>query len=81
MSSEVALLARAMLVIHAARVDQGERRPDRRSAARLERVPLLHHWGNRVLCGVGCLMERAGRRLQEVAVPRPMPLGGNASQG
>jgi hypothetical protein len=80
MSNETALLARAMLLIHAARVDQGARYPDGRRSARRERGPLLHRRENRLLCGLGCLMERAGRRLQEIALPRPMPLESNAAQ-
>ena len=80
MNSEGAQLARAMLTIHAVEMEQGARCPDWRRSARLERGPLIHRRGNRVLCGLGCLMERAGRRLQEYAVPRPVPLGSNATQ-
>jgi hypothetical protein len=80
MNNEGAQLARAMLVIHAAEMEQGARCPDWRRSARRERGPLIYRRGSRMLCGLGCLMERAGRRLQDYAVPRPMPLGSNAAQ-
>lgn len=80
MSNEIAQLARAMLYMHAAQAEEGEKRPDWRRSARLQRGPLILRWGGRVLCGLGCLLERAGRRLLEHAVPRPLPLGSNAAQ-
>jgi hypothetical protein len=80
MNAEGSQLASAMLSIHAAEMEQGARCPDWRRSARLERGIMLHRRGNRVLCGLGCLLEKIGLRLQEYGMPQPLQLGTNASQ-
>ena len=80
MSFEGTQLAGAMLSIHAAEMEQGERCPDWRRAARFERNIRLHQGGSRPLCWLGCLLERLGHRLQEYAMPRTLPLGSRAVQ-
>ncbi len=70
MSIEGTQLASAMLSIHVAEMDQAERCLDWRRSSRLERQAILNGGGNRVLCWLGCLLERLGHRLQEYAMPR-----------
>jgi hypothetical protein len=73
-------LARTMLEIHAAELDQAERCPDWRRAARLERHVLIYQGGNRAICWLGCLLEKLGHRLQEAGAPRTFPLDNRAAQ-
>jgi hypothetical protein len=80
MSFEGTQLARAMLSIHAAEMEQAERCPDWRRSARLERHILRYRGGNRAACWLGCLLERLGHRLQEYGMPQALPLGSRAAQ-
>lgn len=80
MSFEGTQLARVMLSIHAAELEQGKRCPAWRRAARNERHLLIYQGGNRAICWVGCLLEKIGRRLREYGMPRPLPLGSSATQ-
>ena len=73
-------LARTMLSIHAAELEQAERCPDWRRAARLERHVLIYQGGNRAVCWLGCFLERIGHRLQEYGTPRRFPLDSRAPQ-
>jgi hypothetical protein len=69
-----------MLEIHAAELDQAERCPDWRRAARLERHVMIYQGGNRAVCWLGCLLERLGHRLQAAGAPRAFPLDNRAAQ-
>lgn len=73
-------LARTMLSIHAAELEQAERCPDWRRAARLERHVMIYQGGNRAVCWLGCFLERIGHRLQEYGTPRRFPLDSRAPQ-
>ena len=73
-------LARTMLSIHAAELEQAERCPDWRRAARLERHVLIYQGGNRAVCWLGCFLERIGHRLQEYGTPQRFPLDSRAPQ-
>jgi hypothetical protein len=73
-------LARVMMSIHEAEMEQAARHPGCLLSDRIERSIVLHRRGNRTLYGLGGLLVRAGRRLQEYGMPRPLPLGGKAAQ-
>jgi hypothetical protein len=80
MSFEGMQLARGMLSIHAAEMEQGKRCPDWRRSARLERHIILYRGGSRPICWLGCLLEKLGHRLQEYGMPRTLRLGSSAPQ-
>jgi hypothetical protein len=73
-------LARAMLSIHEAEMDQGARYPACLLSDRIERRVVIRQRGSRTLCRVGSLLLRAGRHLQEYGMPQPLPLASNATQ-
>jgi hypothetical protein len=73
-------LARVLLSIHAADIEQAARCPAWRSAARIERHIVIYQGGNRAICWLGCLLERIGLRLREYGMTRPLPLGSSAAQ-
>jgi len=74
------LLATTMLSIHAAEMEQTARCPAWLQSARIERHIVLYQRGSRTLCHLGCLLERVGQRLQQYAMPQPLPLGSRAPQ-
>jgi hypothetical protein len=80
MNIDGAQLARAMLSIHEAEMEQATRYPDRFLSDRIERRIVLHQGGSRTLCRLGSLLVSIGRRLQQCGMPRPLPLGSNACQ-
>lgn len=80
MSTEGSGLARAMLSIHAAEMDQGARCPDWRREARFERGIMIRRGERRTLRRLGCLLEKTGRRLQEYGLSRSLSLGKDAAQ-
>ena len=80
MSFEGTQLARGMLSIHAAEMEQGKRCPDWRRSARLERHLVLYQGGSQVICWLGCWIERLGHRIQEYGTPQTLPLGSSATQ-
>ena len=80
MNLDGAQLARAMLSIHEAEMHQAARYPGCLLSDRIERRTILHQRGNRALARLGGLLVRAGRRLQQYGMPRPLPLKINATQ-
>jgi hypothetical protein len=80
MNTVGSLLATTMLSIHTAEMEQAARCPGWLSSARSERHIVLYQRGNRTICRLGCLIERAGQRLQQYGMPRPLSLGSNATQ-
>jgi hypothetical protein len=80
MSLEGAQLASVMLSIHVAEMEQAERCPNWRRSARLKRHVILYQGGSRVICWLGCLLERFGHRLQEYGTPQALPMGSGATQ-
>ncbi len=80
MNADGSQLARAMLSIHAAEMDQAARCPDWRSEARFERGIMLHRSEKRALWRLGSLLEKAGRRLQEYGGSRSLSLERDAAQ-
>jgi hypothetical protein len=75
MSIEGMQLANTMLAIHAAEMEQADRCPDWRREARIQRQIQISTGGNQVICGLGCLLEKLGRHLQEHSMPSTLPLG------
>jgi hypothetical protein len=73
-------LARAMLSIHEAEMEQSARYPGCLLSDRIERRIMLNRRGNRALSRLGGLLVRAGQRLQQCDMPRPLPLEPNATQ-
>ena len=80
MSFDGTQLGRAMLSIHQADLEQAARYPGSLLSDRIERRITLHRRGNRALFRLGTLLVRAGRRLQQVNMPRPLTLQSNATQ-
>jgi hypothetical protein len=80
MNIDGAQLARAMLSIHAAQIEQAARYPDRFLSDRIERRIVLRQGGSRTLCRLGSLLVSIGRCLQHYGMPRPLPLGSNTSR-
>lgn len=73
-------LARAMMSIHEADMQQAAKYPGCLLSDRIERRIMLHQRGPRLLSRLGGLLVRVGRRLQQYDVPRPLPLETNATQ-
>jgi hypothetical protein len=80
MSLEGTQLARAMLSIHQMEMQQTDKHPGCLLSDRIERRIMLDRRGNRTLFRLGTLLVRAGRRLQQVNMPRPLTLQSNATQ-
>ena len=76
MSIEGTQFASALLSIHVAEMEQGERCPDWRRSSRLERHTMLYGEGNQAIRWLGCFLAKVGQRLQEYGLPR---LGGWAA--
>jgi hypothetical protein len=72
-------LARAMMSIHEAELEQSARYPGTNLSARIERRIVLRRRGNRTLCRLRGLLVTIGRRLQQYGLSQPLRLEGDAA--
>jgi hypothetical protein len=73
-------LARAMMSIHEAEMEQSARYPGSDLSERLEQRIMLRQRANRTPCWVGGLVVSLGRRLHQHGLPQPLPLEDDAAQ-
>jgi hypothetical protein len=74
MSTEGSQLARAMMSIHEAEMEQASRYPGSDLSDRIERRTVLQQRKGGALCRLGAVLVKIGRRLQQQDMPHPVPL-------
>jgi hypothetical protein len=80
MSVDGSQLARAMLSIHEAEMEQASRYPGCDLSDRIERSIVLDQRQSRPLFRLGALLVRIGQRLQQRDMPHALPLEQNPVQ-